>query len=165
MSSQTKRTQTFAKTLFVTWLLYVYPHCITEPVISFGSMISVPTWTLISNSTWNVWMFSFPQWADTQVHGLDPIGEALGKSLCITGPFSLRSNYLINECQIWKLKNISGSETGQETFGVTSFNLPLIHSCSVWIMYIKQCILAAQQFLPSRHGVLLTPITVDTVAL
>lgn len=90
--------------------------------------------------------------------------EELEKSLCIAGFLVLGSGHLLKQWALG-LKTDLGAETGQErSFWVTALNLLLIYSCSILIMYIKQCLLAAQLFCPQGCCFLLT-ITVDIVTL
>lgn len=141
VTSQTWWTQTLVKTPLITWS--------TEPTIKSLVVNLDP----VLSSPWNVWEFPFPQWTVTQVHSLDPFGEALGKSLCIAEFFALELSHLFSQWyQVWKLK------TGQETTLSTSLNLRLVHSGSILTMYIKQCLLAARLFCPSGCcGLLTTP--------
>lgn len=93
VTSQTWWTQTLVKAPLITWS--------TEPMMKSLVVNLDP----VLSSPWNVWEFPFPQWTVTQVHSLDPFGEALGKSLCIAEFFALELSHLFSQWyQVWKLR-------------------------------------------------------------
>ena len=158
VSSETEWTQTLGKTLFITWPLCVCPHYNTEPGTKFWVFDYQYQLGPCVQQYLKCLKVSLSAVNTHAIHGLDPFGEALGKSLCITESFPLRPNHLFSHWApgLKTEKWFRSRDWAKDFFGVTLFNLLLIHSCSVLTMYMKLCILAVQLFYPSRRCVLLT---------